>query len=752
MYGTNYDSHLKPLFTEDENKKEKYPTLRKSITELSVEEIKYLDDIYRILINTNSFPTLSALEDLFNVNRITPKLLTINMLKGAGYTERSIPFGVENESIPLNYNFIDDMKKQIKNTPPQLVLTIEEIGYQLIQLKGKINCYFKGETPQNLHFGRSIKVSPSIICVSNDCSFIKILRVLSKSDNNTEIQTYFKNIKINDTSVNSELTSQGRNLYYTSKQFINWFEDIKVYITKKLNELKWYSKAIIYMHEYFKQFFTESSTDKYDIIFFNDSQCSKLSLLSPIISQCIKTLKENLNIINQTQEIQQRKRVEKNLNNRVNQLVRNYEFLKSIIEKLKSTNSLLSDLLFNLNKEEFTQYNNLINDSLRSSIGQYSHSSSLINYNNITPQIKNVLVNINQELELNEIIDVEQFKMKNCITENILSESLSILNLPIKKVWKYPHQICIDSIQLTDLASGLLEINETTKEQVIFIDSFEYLSDALQQSRIIVKNDSTDHIFFVQRENIIQRHLFAIREDGTLLRPLINENGISNSEMINWIIEIIRGILITTYPPKKIYFAVHQYYKFIFSDQQILMKLKTIPGGDMINIIYIEDAVYPIIPINIIFNKVLELILFKNQSLTTQAIENEIRYCLTPTLLNTLLYEWYELRKLKAIDYRVLKKQIDQFTFKPSNFVIIDGIKEGIDDNDPPNTIFNLDCVPPIYRQIMFDLLCSSPELKKCTSKNDQIEFISQYKNKYFFNVDEIFLNKNEPQKRLLIE
>ncbi|EDR24503.1 hypothetical protein EDI_048600 [Entamoeba dispar SAW760] len=378
MFGTYDDSHIKPLFTEDENKKEKHTNLRKSVTELSSEEIKHLDNIYQQLINTNSFPTLSALENLFNENRITPHLLTIDILKGSGYIERRIPFGIENENISLNYNFLEDMKMKIKNTPPQLV-------------------------------------------------------------------------------------------------------------------------------------------------------------------------KQN-------------------------------------------------------------------------------------------------------------------------------------------------------------------------------------------------------------REYVIQRHLYAIREDGTLLRPLINENGISNSEMINWIIEIVRGISITTYPPKKIYFAVHQYYKFIFSDQQILTNLKTIPGGDMINVIYIEDAVYPIIPINIIFNKVLELILFKNQSLTGQIIENEIKYCLTPTLLNTLLYEWYELRKLKAIDYRVLKKQIDQFTCKPSNFVIINGIKEGIDYNDPPSTIFNLDCVPPIYRQIMFDLLCSSPELKNCKSKNEQIEFISKYKNKYSFNVDEIFLNKKEPQKRLLIE
>ncbi|EDR23364.1 hypothetical protein EDI_257970 [Entamoeba dispar SAW760] len=734
---------------------------KKIFQKLTHEEEKQLSSTYQQLIKNYCYPTFNAIQNLLNENRTIPLLLNNKLLEYYGYNELRVPFGIENESIPLDYSFIEDMKKKIKNTPPQLVLTIEEIGYQVIQLKGKIKCYFKGGVPKNLQLGRTTKTSTSIICVSNDRSFIRTFRVLSKTNNNNDMQNYFEKNQIDDTFVNSVYSSHGRNLYYTSNQFIIWFNSIKQYIINKLNELKYYSKAIIYMHEYFKQFFTEYSTDIYDLIFFNDTYCYNLSLLSPSIQRCIKILKEKLNVTNHTQELQFRDKVEVNLNNMTNKVITKFDFLRLVIDDLKSTNSLLSEIIFkfdnnNLSYNEFTSFENKkiplihqfnINQSIQpsSDLFKTKNNYNIIFYDFITNKII-------KELETKEIINLQEFVINNKISELYILKLLPVLNLHIEKVWKYPYQINTNSNQLINCASQLLNINNVHQNQIIFVDSFEYLSDALQESKILVKNDSTDHTLFVQRENVIQQHLYAIKEDGTLLRPLINEKGISNSEMINWIIEIIQGISITIYPPQKIYFIVHEQYKKIFCNEELLNKLKTIYENDMINVIYIEDTIYPIIPINIIFNKVLELILFKNLHLTTQTIESEIRYCLNSTLLNTLLYEWYELRKLKTVDCRKIKSLVNQFTHKTPCLVIINGIKEGVNYNDPPSKVFNLDCVPPIFRPIMSDLICVSPELKLCKSKDEQIKFFSKYSDKYFFKIDEIFLNKCEPQKRLLIE
>ncbi|EMD43996.1 hypothetical protein KM1_079500 [Entamoeba histolytica HM-3:IMSS] len=734
---------------------------KKTFQKLTCEEERELSNTYQQLIKNYCYPTFNAIQNLLNENRAITLLLNNKLLEYYGYNELRVPFGIENENIPLDYNFIEEMKNKIKNTPPQLVLTIEEIGYQVIQLKGKIKCYFKGGVPKNLQLGRSTKTSPSIICVSNDRSFIRTFRVLSKSNTNSDMQNYFQKNQIHDTFVNNEYSSHGRNLYYTSNQFIIWFNTIKQYIINKLNELKCSSKAVIYMHEYFKQFFTEYSTDIYDLIFFNDTYCYNLSLLSPSIQSCIKNLKEKLSITSHTQELQFRDTVEVTLNNITNKVITKFDFLKLVIDDLKSTDSLLSETIFkfyNINKSnnEFTSFENKkIPLILHFNINQKIQSSSdLVHTKDITNYIfYDFITNkLTKELETKEIINLHEFASNNQISEVCILKLLSVLNLHIKNVWKYPYQININSTQLITFASQLININSVHQDQIIFIDCFEYLSDAIQEVKMIVKNDNIDHTMFVQRENIIQRHLYAIKENGTLLKPLINENGISNSEMINWIIEIIQGISVTTYPSKKIYFIVHEQYKKIFFNEELLNKLKTIHKNDIINVIYIEDAVYPIIPINIIFNKVLELILFKNQNLTTQTIENEIRYCLNPTFLNTLLYEWYELRKLKAIDCHKIKSLINQFTHKPPCLVIVNGIKEGIDYNDPPSTIFNLDCIPPIFRPIMSDLICLSPELKLCKSKDEQIKFFAKYNDKYFFKTDELFFNQNEPQKRLLIE
>ena len=192
---------------------------------------------------SNSFITINTLENAIYKTTQQWKKYTLSKLKTINVIEQ---IQVINEEYPLEED-IEEMsiklEEMISELPKEMILSIDEIGYQLFPLLQSMKTLTMKSIDQEKYLTREIKQSDVVLCCNGWNELLKPLLISSNKQNDFEIECFITSDSTNTRS------------FYTENDFKKWYKEVVVpyaqEVRKKLNTNK---KCLCILDEYFEQY------------------------------------------------------------------------------------------------------------------------------------------------------------------------------------------------------------------------------------------------------------------------------------------------------------------------------------------------------------------------------------------------------------------------------------------------------------------------------------------------------------------
>ena len=346
------------------------------------------------------------------------------------------------------------------------------------------------------------------------------------------------------------------------------------------------------------------------------------------------------------------------------------------------------------------------------------------------------------EITISKIFNNQLINRRNDSINNINNNQLinNINNnndkmIDTRNQTKYPelYQTEISDDDLIEGWCNFIKIKDIDDKKIFFIDTFDYLFQGEQQN---------------QSQQIISREkgyklLLTYSCNGTLLEPCERKQGIKREDFISYLEKIINSIVVMYYDTKKA-IILNDYFKHI----SLPSSLKQIIKSKQIEIIYLPDAIYSIMPISLLFRKILFYCFEQNQRDTTNVLRILHEHFNSDfEHYNEITNPWKEIRYLankKLFKLIELKLIIQKYSIDDDCLLVINN-KNKLQDFDP---IINCKSIPPIHREYFFSKLNEDASI--CLrSKEDQKEYIKSLGEKLNIDINGI-ISESSGRKRLM--
>ncbi|BFU24724.1 hypothetical protein EHI8A_108250 [Entamoeba histolytica HM-1:IMSS-B] len=532
--------------------------------------------------------------DTFNV---TKKWTTITEKEG---TKEDV--NTENERL----------QEAIKGLPNEMVLSLDEFGFQLWKLIHKIPIISLNDNAQsNQWYGREIKMSPSLICINKNREYLTPFLKFPPFEEAKKMITQECFIPKNN---NNKVV-----YYYTKTEFQEWYN--KVVVQHAINVRSYLNidrNVVVIMDEYFKPF-VEPLQCPGVFPFFIKTECSdQVNFISGVINSYLNMLKNEYDINENT--------IEGDIPGFIKEVLNNHLFIYKLLENLEPASS--TPIKFINQNTKVNIYNYLTNSKNESEKTMITDS---IQKNELITFINQLLLE-RKCVTLDTIKNYCKIRFQIDVNEEELNEIIKTIGLITKTDFCNVENKDFLLSDVEEFVRGMLYYQEIPVNRTVFIDFFDYRLSAANRMKIVTDKQHLNEAMTISRESVQSSIATALLGDGPLLPLLVGmspfakeKNGmaleqsghivipkeyIELSDFKQWVLYIARYVKelylkknIHDTSPKQFLIVIPKFfYELIQQIKNELSKLGFV-------VVFISDNISCVTPLSDMINRVIDNII-----------------------------------------------------------------------------------------------------------------------------------------------
>ncbi|EDR24696.1 hypothetical protein EDI_234880 [Entamoeba dispar SAW760] len=393
------------------------------------------------------------------------------------------------------------LQEVIKGLPNEMVLSLDEFGYQLWKLVHKVPIISLNDKVQsNQWYGREIKMSPSLICINKNKEYLTPFLKYPPFEESRK--------KITQECFIPENNKNKVVYYYTKTDFQEWYNNVVIQHSIKVrSHLNIDRSVVVIMDEYFKPF-VEPLQHPGVFPFFIKTECSnQVNFISEVIDSYLDVLKNEYDIKEST--------IVGEIPGFIKEVLNNHLFIYKLLENLElASSSPVKSINQNTKNAIHNQLTNAKNETEKIIITDSIHKNELITF------IKQLLLE-RKCVTLSTIKNYCKIRFQIDTNEEELNEIIKMVGFITKTDFCNIENKDFLLKDVEEFVRGMLYYQEISINRTVFIDFFDYRLSAANRMKIVTDNQHFTEAMVVSRESVQSSIAAALLGDGPLLPLLV---------------------------------------------------------------------------------------------------------------------------------------------------------------------------------------------------------------------------------------